>query len=397
MKKLILTFVLSIIHLSLSTMQTTQKTINLIVGEDTFEVPQSIAMEAETLKHMAEDLGLAGDLPLSAQIDPKTMGQVAQIMWSYSHHKDLKGKALLDAIEKDISNQNLPWVDILRAFNYLDFSVGLSLAARAIARNAALSKEFMANAALKDLRPLVAKYYYLLNQKNLAGVDEKSYGFSIQEYLDYQPQLIASKRAGNQLLLEGMRLQSLDGLADIPNIVTLQVLRLGGNQLRILPLGIFNGLATLQELFLNDNQLSILPAGIFNGLASLINLNISFNKLNALPAGIFNGLISLQQLYLSFNQLSALPQGFFNGLANLQRLGLGNNQLSTLPAWTFDGLAALRDLYLGSNQLRALPAGIFKGLTNLQKLELDNNQLSKETKEELRATLVSLPDLRFSF
>ena len=168
MKKLILTFALSIIHLSLCAMQPAQKTINLIVGEDAFEVPQSIAMEAETLKHMAEDLGLTQELPLSANISPVVIGFVTQIMWSYYNNKGLKNKALLDAIEKDVPLKSIPLIDLMQMFNYLDFPVGLALVARAIAHNEALIKEFMAKTALKDLRPLVAKYYYLLNQKNIS-------------------------------------------------------------------------------------------------------------------------------------------------------------------------------------------------------------------------------------
>ncbi len=376
MKKLFLTLILSVPGLY-AMQQPAEKTINLVLGNQKFEVPQSVAFEAVTLKQMAEDLGLADDIELSAQISPEVMGNIAQIMWSYQSHNNLMGKALLDALEKDVRLKDIPLINLLQAFNYLDFPVGLALAARALAARPTTLRAFMYMKNLKDLRPLVAKYYYLLNKKDLAGVDDKSYGFSIQDYLDYQPDVIAAKRNGNQLYLSKMRLNSLEGFGRIPDIANLQWLHLNDNQLSALPAGIFTGLANLQQLDLRNNQLSALPVGVFTGLATLQwHLDLNNNQLSSLPAGIFNGLATLQRLSLYNNQLSALPAGIFNGLDNLQSLYLQNNQLSSLPAGIFNGLATLQGLFLGNNQLSILPAGIFNGLATLQQLYLNNNQLS---------------------
>ncbi len=385
MKKLFLTLILSVS--GLYAMQPDQKTINLVLGNQKFEVPQSVAFEAVTLNQMAEDLGLADDIELSAQISPEVMGNIAQIMWSYQSHNNLMGKALLDALEKDVRLKDIPLINLLQAFNYLDFPVGLALAARALAKDQPVLEQFMQNNSTKDLRPLVAKYYYLLNKKDLAGVDDKSYGFSIQDYLDYQPDVLAAKRKGNDLSLSKMRLNSLEGFGRIPNIATLQELYLNNNQLSILPAGIFTGLANLQWLYLYNNQLSALPVGVFNGLANLQQLNLNNNQLSTLPAGVFTGLATLQSLYLQNNQLSTLPTGIFNGLDNLQSLYLQNNQLSTLPAGIFNGLATLQGLYLNNNQLSSLPAGIFNGLAELQRLNFNGNQLSDGNKKELRDAL----------
>ena len=87
---------------------------------------------------------------------------------------------------------------------------------------------------------------------------------------------------------------SIDGIKDIarkyPN---LQTLRLSNNQLKKLPVGVFNGLANLESLHLDTNQLQTLPVGAFNGLTSLLGLNLDNNQLQTLPVGVFNGLPKL--------------------------------------------------------------------------------------------------------
>ena len=47
---------------------------------------------------------------------------------------------------------------------------------------------------------------------------------------------------------------------------------LNGNQLQVLPQGVFQGLAAVKNLWLHDNSLTTLPQGVFEGLNNLTNL-----------------------------------------------------------------------------------------------------------------------------
>ena len=149
-----------------------------------------------------------------------------------------------------------------------------------------------------------------------------------------------------------------------------------GNNLSMLPVGVFSGLSNLQYLDLNENSLSTLPAGIFSGLRDLEELYLDGNGLSMLPVGVFSGLSNLQYLYLHDNNLSTLPAGIFSGLSSLEELYLDGNGLSMLPVGVFSGLEDLQELYLNSNDLSALPMGVFSGLEDLQYLDLNSNDLS---------------------
>ena len=334
MKKLLFALLLGME--TLSAMQPVEKTINLIVGEQKFPVPESVALEAITLKNIVKDLGISGDIELSAHLSPKIIEYVARIMRSYYNHKELKNKALLDAIEKDVplkskedfsiiswlsrrqEDLNTPFlITLMQTFNYLDFPIGLELVARAIANSEDSTQAFMKDSSFKGLRPLVAKYYYLLKQKNLPNVDDKSYGLSIQDYLDYLPQVITARRKETNLALSRMRLNSLEGISNIPNLARVHTLWLENNRLHSLPANSFNGLTNLSGLYLAGNQLRALPAGAFNGLVRLSVLNLDHNLLSGLPVGIFSGLSNLRSINLSYNQIAGLPAAVFDGLANV--------------------------------------------------------------------------------
>lgn len=88
---------------------------------------------------------------------------------------------------------------------------------------------------------------------------------------------------------------------------------------------------SLKRLDLDNNQLKTLPVDIFNGLSNLEGLSLSSNNLTDIPVGIFNDLSSLKKLFLHSNKLKTLPVGVFNGLSNLELLYLDNNKLKTLP------------------------------------------------------------------
>ncbi len=376
--------------------------IQLVSSEKTSVfVPRESALQAATLATILNPPQEAGtfqetqakSITLRA-IDNATLNIVAQIMRSADCHHELKGKAFLDAISKEITINDDQIIPVLNACNFLDYAPGIRLIAMEMINKPAIInhviKSIQTNQLSDDTAKQIAKIYYLITQKDLEGVDKKpivTIGFSIRDYLEYLPDVIKKRKTETELDLSGLRLNDTDGLRDIPDINNLQYLLLYSNQLTQLPATLFNGLNNLQYLYLHNNQLTELPATLFNGLNNLRVLHLDNNQLTQLPATLFNGLNNLQELYLMSNQLSKLPATLFNGLNNLQLLYLDNNQLTELSAMLFNGLNNLRYLSLSNNQLTELSAMIFNGFNNLRVLTLFNNQLTDENKEQLRNAL----------
>jgi len=172
-----------------------------------------------------------------------------------------------------------------------------------------------------------------------------------------------------QLVLENVGLTGALP-AEIGQLTSLRLLRLGDNKLTSLPAEI--GRLTLLRAFgLLDNQLTSLPAEI-GQLTSLGSLYLSDNQLTSLPAEI-GQLTSLMTLDLWDNQLTSLPAEI-GQLKSLEWLGLYNNQLTSLPA-EIGQLTLLEHLNLGGNQLTSLPVEIGQ-LTLLEHLALYDNQLT---------------------
>ena len=158
--------------------------------------------------------------------------------------------------------------------------------------------------------------------------------------------------------------------AEIGQLTSLKVLYLGGNQLTSLPAEVWQ-LTSLESLDLDDNQLTSLPAEV-GQLTSLEWLGLHNNQLTSLPAEI-GQLTSLEQLDLNINQLTRLPAEMWQ-LTSLQLLHIGGNQLTRLPA-EIGQLTSLTVLYLSDNQLSSVPAEIWQ-LTSLRELNLRWNQLT---------------------
>lgn len=408
-----------------------------------FELPREVVLQAETLNELMEDIGLMraetitlpetiGDRPGSL-ISKRTFEQVVQIMKAFEANKNLKGKALFDAIQKDIfavrgGFQNP--VALLYAFNYLHFKPGLQLIARFMASDPQLieaaQKEFarIDKDTRQGLLKEIARYYFLLTLKDLPIVNRDSYGFSVREYLDYQPALIErAKMTGKlaevipaggvrefqvpKLVLSKGRINNLDGLQDLVSIDTIQILDLRENQITESSLSILNDLTNLRAIYLADNRIRELKHGIFNhlinlqtlfltnnqltedslaGLANLPKLSmleLSGNQIKVLLPNNFKGLSGLTLLYISHNQMREIRTGAFNELPALRRLDLGVNQLSELSPNIFAGRVFLNYINFAGNQLTNLPKDIFNEITNvytgnnsLMFLDLSNNRLS---------------------
>ncbi len=147
-------------------------------------------------------------------------------------------------------------------------------------------------------------------EKHFPGQTPKQvldYGFSIQDYLNspvLQKEIQVTTYTGKPLLnLQFMKINNLQGLQNIPNIKTVKILYLMGNQLTTIP-DAFAGLTNLEKLYLYSNQLTTIQAGAFAGLTNLKELYLNNNLLTTIPDA-FAGLTNLVVLYLDDNQLTA--------------------------------------------------------------------------------------------
>ncbi|XP_058185232.1 disease resistance protein RPV1-like [Rhododendron vialii] len=183
---------------------------------------------------------------------------------------------------------------------------------------------------------------------------------------------------------------------EIGNLISLQTLKLAGNNLSTLP-DTIGKLSCLKDLSVDNNKLSHLPSEI-GDLDSLETLDLWGNKgLNALPESICK-LVRLQSLNLhACNNLSHLPSEI-DGLISLNHLDLGGCNLSHLPSG-IGGLTSLEYLFISGSNICTIPDSI-SSLHRLRSLWLNNcaklRSLSKlPTRTYVRAqrcpSLESLP------
>ncbi|XP_058197268.1 disease resistance protein RUN1-like [Rhododendron vialii] len=190
-----------------------------------------------------------------------------------------------------------------------------------------------------------------------------------------------------ELSMENCNLSCLPN--EVGNLISLETLDLGRNNLRTLPDSICNltrlkklylshcdvshlpseigRLATLEALILKGNSLVNLPDSICN-LTLLKNLNLSLCDVSHLPCEI-GRLISLQKLNLGGNNLLTLPDSICN-LACLEVLSLPHCNVSHLPD-RIGMLSSLKWFDLRSNSVSILPNS-FSDLASLEILYLSN-------------------------
>ncbi|XP_020792846.2 trophoblast glycoprotein-like [Boleophthalmus pectinirostris] len=141
-------------------------------------------------------------------------------------------------------------------------------------------------------------------------------------------------------------------------LINLRFLDLSGNQLALLhPEALSIPGSPLQELNLsralyNTSALTDLTTALrWGGLRGLLRLDLSGNNLALLPPGMFAHLPNLQQLFLRSNSLVAVYSGTFSGMSHLELLDLGDNAFRTFREDALQELGKLGDnrLLLGDN------------------------------------------------
>lgn len=403
--------------------------VTLVSAEgDQFQVPLDAAQEAGTLASMLA-FGTSAESAerkfLLNNISSPVMKEIAALMQAVHNNLNLKRnkKAFQDALAPYLKSTLLLDPAFLRAIDFLDFAIikdliAYKLAQRIIATQTnvlrifahymtyqkafapeitfgqvkqIIEKALGSQEAAARLLDNIARFCFLLIGKQNPAIPEPINGFSIQDYLDYNPSRIekcwrshypaihhpAVDQSRTYLDLSNLHLASLEGLDHIPNIASATALDLDSNQLQQIQPQIFVGLQNLQKLYLSINQLQQLHPQAFVGLQNLQVLYLGFNYLQQIPPNSFVGLQNLKELSLSTNQLQQIQPNTFAGLQNLQKLYLSHNQLQQIRPQAFAGLQNLRTLHLDYNKLQQIQANAFNGLQNLRALSLNNNQLQQ--------------------
>ncbi|XP_078689233.1 uncharacterized protein LOC144920757 [Branchiostoma floridae x Branchiostoma belcheri] len=91
---------------------------------------------------------------------------------------------------------------------------------------------------------------------------------------------------------------------DLEYFISLEILRLDGNNISEMNSTVFKSLSNLRELYLNHSGVRYLSADIFLNLESLQKLHLENNKLQSLPENIFAGLKRLTLLGIHGNPLT---------------------------------------------------------------------------------------------
>lgn len=306
-----------------------------------FQIPLAAAQESGQLRDLLS--ASIGQEAASKKFEFKSistpvMAEVVELLKALALNKDTLTKKDFFEHLKSVRVTNLKGV--LEAADFLDISLIKQIIAYQYAQQ--LSSKQLSYPALQqkltqaglhpelvqDLLRRATIFYYVFNPDNRT-LQESPYGTSIQDYLDFNPQLITERRSSNKLDLTNMYLSSLEGLRNIPNISSVTSLWLIDNKLQQIQQNIFDGLYNLQSLNLRNNQLQQIQSNAFIGLQNLQLLDLADNKLHQIQPNAFNGLQNLEKLELQDNQLQQINPQVFAGLQNLQGLFLYNNLLTS--------------------------------------------------------------------
>ncbi len=182
---------------------------------------------------------------------------------------------------------------------------------------------------------------------------------------------------GGKLQLANKKLQSLQGLEQVPNAASITAIDLGHNEIRSLAGCTFENFPGLTHLWLDDNQLEDLSA-IANGmgLENLVQLDLARNKIKLLPEKVFSNMAKLNTLVLNHNQISTTISAY-DYPSCLAELHISHNTLQMLDLEKLRGLSMLYVLNLGFNEIKSIHPISNGALKNLEMLFLNNNYIAE--------------------
>lgn len=393
-----------------------QKQLHIkLIAEDTtsFEVSASSAKQALTIANMVTDLPLASlqNLEIPLPIHSTILGYVQKIMISLSHHMNLSGKDLLDALENDLNKAererqsamarlvaatrgalSYVWniahyqqcqkehiLALFGAVNFLDFTIGIQLIARIIARIMASDEGFknmviaqMSNMPLDAIREIGHFYFLLAGDYLTVKVPNPEFN-----KINHEIQELATR-------LKNLRdLQIAKDLSDLEHKYEQEtgIMQTGPSynpdyEQEISP--IENRLHEIADYDSNTNQWYPKSEKSFFSIdipgLDASKYTFSLREYLEYNSQLLNNRIQeMHQLHaLNLSELNLTSIEGLNqipGIQNVVEIDLHNNKLSTDAVASFEHLPHLVRLDLRNNSLQFRP-GNFRNLPNLKTLAL---------------------------
>ncbi|XP_077587060.1 SLIT and NTRK-like protein 1 [Stigmatopora nigra] len=182
--------------------------------------------------------------------------------------------------------------------------------------------------------------------------------------------LVGSRR-GLGVNCEGRKMESLANLK--PKPFAAHELNLRENNIHAVKKNHLLGYTSLNLLDLGGNNIKIMDNGTFYNQSELRWLYVDKNYLDTLMAEMFLGLVNLEYLSLEYNDIQLIIPGAFTPMPNLRVLFLNNNLLKTLPADAFLGIS-LSKISLHNNYFSTLPVpGVLEQLNSIIQIDLHGN------------------------
>jgi hypothetical protein len=244
---------------------------------------------------------------------------IVSCMMVFHEFKDKQGKQLLDAVEDEFDAPTLPQLELFEAFSFLEFKPAVQLFARMVTENPELIARVETLIDHKKIDEMgcieFARFYMLRSGRCTSCVPVAEYGFSVQDYFDYKPEIILNRwrcaadksSEKNELDLSGMMLTDLDGLqflekpeGDISNL---------NNKI----------LSDLNLLSLSKNKLETLPLHILKNASKVWYLDVQGNPLCEFPCDLLHAMPRLRMIQFGSNQISAENKQQLNEILNTRK------------------------------------------------------------------------------
>ncbi len=265
---------------------------------------------------------------------------------------------LLDGYKKWLSGRPLEEkIGIMKFLSMLEVGDRANDVAHAIA-DEVYTKRNPAGTLIKyeladEDREKIVRAYFFKTGTFLDGIKEVS--FSCKELVARIPKKLATyinyrNESGD---FSYLRINSLDGIAEIEGIQTLRVLKLTNNVISDFNSQFFTGFNRLLKLYLDDNPIGILSENAFDHLPSLTALYLERCKIRQIHKNAFRALKKLTLLFLCQNDLEAIDPEMLIPLTSLATLRLSQNKITDCNQAVCERLKKIPYVYLDHNPLGA--------------------------------------------